>query len=146
MTSAEPGHTLQTMADQQSTDETAGKPPKQPRLRSLAPRFVRRRPALHVTWRVAVFFVGVAILVAGLAMIFLPGPGWGGIIVGLAVLATEFVWAQRALLWARRQAIRAKERALDPAHRRRNLAIALVAGLVVAGGGAAFLWWRGLPW
>ena len=34
---------------------------------------------------------------AGVAMLALPGPGVVVIIVGLAILATEFAWAERAL-------------------------------------------------
>lgn len=47
--------------------------------------------------RLAVLVVGVAILGAGAAMLVLPGPGVAVLIVGLAVLATEFAWAERAL-------------------------------------------------
>jgi len=49
------------------------------------------------TKRLAVLVVGVAILGAGVAMLALPGPGVLVIVVGLAVLATEFAWAERAL-------------------------------------------------
>jgi hypothetical protein len=41
-------------------------------------------------------FGGVLVL-AGLAMLVLPGPGVVVILAGLAVLATEFVWARRVL-------------------------------------------------
>lgn len=47
--------------------------------------------------RLAIFLVGTTIVGAGLAMLVLPGPGLLIIIVGLAVLATEFAWAERAL-------------------------------------------------
>ena len=80
---------------------------------SRAPRVVRRYRALHLTWRAMVFFVGVAIVAGGVAMLVLPGPGWAAIIVGLAVLATEFVWAQRLLHWGRRRAGAAAARAAD---------------------------------
>jgi len=49
------------------------------------------------TKRLAVLVIGVAILGAGVAMLALPGPGVLVIVVGLAVLATEFAWAERAL-------------------------------------------------
>lgn len=51
--------------------------------------------------RIAVTMVGAAIVVAGVAMIVLPGPGLLVIVLGLAVLATEYVWAARALEHAR---------------------------------------------
>jgi uncharacterized protein (TIGR02611 family) len=41
--------------------------------------------------------VGFVLLVAGAAMVVLPGPGWLTIVAGLAMLAGEFQWARRAL-------------------------------------------------
>jgi Putative transmembrane protein (PGPGW) len=41
--------------------------------------------------------LGFVVLGAGVAMLALPGPGVVVIIVGLAILATEFAWAERAL-------------------------------------------------
>ena len=49
------------------------------------------------TRRLAVLLVGAAVLGAGAAMLVLPGPGIVVILVGLAVLASEFAWAERAL-------------------------------------------------
>jgi uncharacterized protein (TIGR02611 family) len=61
--------------------------------------------------RGGVFLVGVALLVAGAAMLVLPGPGIAVILLGLVVLAREFDWARRALDWARRHAVRLKDQA-----------------------------------
>jgi len=47
--------------------------------------------------RVAVLVVGTAVIAAGIAMLALPGPGVLVLLVGLAILATEFAWAERAL-------------------------------------------------
>jgi len=47
-----------------------------------------------------VFIVGVAVIVAGLAMLVLPGPGWAAIFLGFAVLATEFAVAEKVRDWA----------------------------------------------
>jgi uncharacterized protein (TIGR02611 family) len=47
--------------------------------------------------RLAVFVVGAAVLGAGIAMLVLPGPGILVIVLGLAILASEFAWAERAL-------------------------------------------------
>ena len=50
------------------------------------------------TKRIAVFVVGVALVLLGIALIPLPGPfSIPLMIAGLAVLATEFVWAERML-------------------------------------------------
>jgi uncharacterized protein (TIGR02611 family) len=46
-----------------------------------------------------VLLVGAAIIVAGLAMLILPGPGWVAILLGFAVLATEFAFAVRVRDW-----------------------------------------------
>jgi len=40
---------------------------------------------------------GFALLIAGVAMLALPGPGWITIAAGLALLSTEFEWARRWL-------------------------------------------------
>ena len=60
--------------------------------------------------RIAVTIVGLALLLAGLAMMILPGPGILVIIAGLAVLATEYVWAQRALNIAKAKAQQVKDK------------------------------------
>ena len=46
------------------------------------------------------FFVGLiggTVLLIGLVMLVLPGPGLPIMAAGLAILATEFFWARRAL-------------------------------------------------
>jgi uncharacterized protein (TIGR02611 family) len=57
--------------------------------------------------RAAVFVVGVALLVVGLIMFVTPGPGIVLVVAGLAVLATEFAWAEHLLDTAKEQAARA---------------------------------------
>ena len=60
--------------------------------------------------RVAVTIAGFAVVLAGLAMLVLPGPGIVVIIAGLAILATEYVWAERMLAEAKRRAMQAKDK------------------------------------
>ena len=48
---------------------------------------------LRSTKRVAVTAVGGALVLAGLAMLVLPGPGILLVAVGFAVLGTEYAWA-----------------------------------------------------
>jgi uncharacterized protein (TIGR02611 family) len=67
----------------------------------------------------------------------LPGPGWGAIFLGLALLSTEFDWAQRILHRARAKMHAARERARDPKARRRMVALSVV--VLLAAGAAA--WW-----
>lgn len=47
--------------------------------------------------RLIVIVIGFTILAAGIAMIVLPGPAVVVIPVGLALLATEFIWARKLL-------------------------------------------------
>ena len=46
---------------------------------------------------VGVAAVGSATLLAGAAMLVLPGPGIAVVLLGLGILATEFTWARRSL-------------------------------------------------
>ena len=68
-------------------------------------RFIR---ALHLheapagVRRVIIAVIGGTILLLGLALLVLPGPAVLVIPLGLAILATEFVWARRWLKKARR--------------------------------------------
>lgn len=47
--------------------------------------------------RIIVFVVGMTVVLIGIAMIVLPGPGMVVIPLGLLILATEFVWAKKLL-------------------------------------------------
>ncbi|MFT4658344.1 MAG: hypothetical protein ACJAXA_003092 [Candidatus Aldehydirespiratoraceae bacterium] len=47
--------------------------------------------------KAVILVVGVMVILAGVAMLVLPGPGILVIIVGLLILSTEFEWAQRWL-------------------------------------------------
>jgi uncharacterized protein (TIGR02611 family) len=60
--------------------------------------------------RIAVTVVGGALLAAGAVMVVTPGPGLAAIVLGLVVLATEYVWARRALERARDRARRTADR------------------------------------
>jgi uncharacterized protein (TIGR02611 family) len=54
--------------------------------------------------RVVIAIVGMTVLLFGIALIVLPGPAFVVIPVGLAILATEFAWAQRWLKMVREAA------------------------------------------
>jgi uncharacterized protein (TIGR02611 family) len=54
--------------------------------------------------RVGVAVLGGALLVVGVALLALPGPGMVVIVAGFAVLASEFQWAKSWLAAARRRA------------------------------------------
>ncbi len=59
--------------------------------------------------RLVIALIGGTIVLLGVIMLFTPGPGLVVIPVGLAILATEFVWAHRLLAKVREQ-IRLKTR------------------------------------
>ncbi|GAA1779835.1 MAG: TIGR02611 family protein [Actinobacteria bacterium] len=71
-------------------------------------RRIRANPATARIYRLTVGVVGLLIVVTGLALVPLPGPGWLIVFAGLAVWGSEFEWAQRLLNW-----VRAKVRAWD---------------------------------
>jgi tellurite resistance protein TerC len=55
------------------------------------------RLTLRAAKRVVVLVIGGTVLLIGVAMLVLPGPGRVVAPAGLAILATEFVWARRLL-------------------------------------------------
>ncbi|MFE2583639.1 TIGR02611 family protein [Streptomyces sp. NPDC059378] len=101
-------------------------------LGSKAPEFVKARRMLHLSWQVGVFVVGLAVVVAGVIMLPLPGPGWVVIFGGMAIWATEFVWAQLVLRWTKRKVTEAAQKALDPRVRRRNITLTAIGLVIVA--------------
>ena len=61
--------------------------------------------------RLVIAVLGFTVLLIGVVMIVTPGPSLLVIILGLAILATEFIWAKRLLNQIKGQL---KERALRP--------------------------------
>ncbi len=104
------------------------------RLRRLQRR-MHSHPVSLVATKFVVAVIGLALVAAGIVMLVAPGPGIVAILFGLAVLATEFSWAERWLTTMRDRARRAKERAeaMDPTVRRRRILLTLGALLVVVG-------------
>jgi uncharacterized protein (TIGR02611 family) len=107
---------------------------------------LHRNRAMSATTKVVVTVVGTAVLTAGLIMMVTPGPGLLGIVAGLAILATEWDWADRWLNAARRklQDARAVAEAMDPRVRRRR--ILLTSGLVVAASAAVVVYVAVADW
>jgi uncharacterized protein (TIGR02611 family) len=104
-------------------------------------RRLHGNPAMSLATKVVVTLVGGLVMLAGVIMIFTPGQGVLAIILGLAILATEYAWAERWLRKAKDKAAEAKRRAeeMDPAVRRRRLLLTGVAVLVVVGAVVAYL-------
>ncbi|MCH0540545.1 TIGR02611 family protein [Streptomyces sp. MUM 203J] len=127
--------------------ESGGEKQERP-LGSRAPAFVKASRPLHLTWQVGVFLIGLAVVVLGVIMLPLPGPGWVVIFGGMAIWATEFIWAQLVLRWTKRKVTEAAQRALDPRVRRRNMILTAIGLLVIGALVAVYLWNFGfvMPW
>ena len=112
---------------------------------------VRSRPGIDLAYRIVVGVVGAAVLVAGILAIPYPGPGWLIVFAGLAILATEFQWAQRVLHATRRRYDAWTEWVQQQSRVVRMAVFALTAAVVLA-----TLWlvnafglvagWVGLQW
>ncbi|WP_028814122.1 TIGR02611 family protein [Streptomyces flavidovirens] len=117
-------------------------------LGSRAPQIIKRHRTLHLSWQVGVFVIGLAVVAAGIVMLPLPGPGWLVIFGGMAIWATEFVWAQLVLRWTKRKVTEAAHKALDPKVRRRNMILTTIGLVIVAVLVGIYVWKFGLamPW
>ncbi|KGN34295.1 hypothetical protein N802_13130 [Knoellia sinensis KCTC 19936] len=85
--------------------------------------------------RVALETLGWVLLIAGVAAIFLPGPGLLGIFAGLALLSRQHEWAHRRLEPVRLRALREAAESVQ-APLRMIWSVLVVAGLV----GCGVLW------
>lgn len=63
-------------------------------------------------WRIFRILAGFTLLLAGVVMIITPGPGWLTILLGLGLLAAEFVWARRLMDRIKREGDRIRETVL----------------------------------
>ena len=93
-------HSGNVTADQESLEPDSQQqvPPEQvpSALTRLAARAPWRRLPHPLRW-LTVAIIGGTFVLVGIALLVLPGPGIAFIIVGLAILATEFVWAETLL-------------------------------------------------
>jgi uncharacterized protein (TIGR02611 family) len=86
--------------------------------------------------RSAITIVGACLVLGGIALMPLPGPGILVVVAGLAVLATEYVWARRLLRRAKAEAERAQEEAVaSPA----RIATTVLSALTMCGVGITML-------
>jgi len=98
---------------------------------------IARNKALELVYRLVVLGIGSIILLAGVAMLVFPGPGWAAIVLGLLILATEFRWAEILLEPLQRLMSKLASRAKDPQARAENIVFVLVAVIAMA----LALWW-----
>jgi uncharacterized protein (TIGR02611 family) len=129
-------------------------PPADTTLEDFSPaakeRFVRLRrlharahsnPVTSLITKVVVTIVGVFLILIGIVMLVGPGQGILAILAGLAVLATEYAWAERLLrrVQARIHEAREKARAMDPKVRRRRIILSTLATVAAVGAVVAYL-------
>ena len=58
----------------------------------------------HIIIRLGTIVVGFIVLLGGLAMMVLPGPGVVGILAGLGILSRELPWAERMIEYVKKRA------------------------------------------
>ncbi len=70
--------------------------------------FFKRQPIsnVHLARRIIIALMGGTVTLVGIILIILPGPAFIVIPAGLAILATEFMWAKRWLKKIRQLAAR----------------------------------------
>ncbi len=107
-------------------------PPGPDWLYRLRQRFTGHSALRRLVWRVLATTLGVGIVLAGVGMLVLPGPGWAAIFLGLAVLATEYAWAHRLLVVTKDKAQGAASSAFAPENRRRTVVLTSIVVLLVA--------------
>lgn len=103
--------------------------------------WLRHNWLLDTAWRITVFFVGVTLMCLGAVLLVLPGPGWAMIAIGLVVLASEYVWAQKLLHPLRRKLSQAKQKASQPQYRT-QVRVASASLFVLAGVAIGAYVWR----
>jgi uncharacterized protein (TIGR02611 family) len=64
--------------------------------------WVYARPGGAQTWRVGVALTGLVVVIVGIVLLAVPGPGWLVIFAGLGIWATEFAWAKSLLRFVQR--------------------------------------------
>jgi uncharacterized protein (TIGR02611 family) len=102
--------------------------------------WLRRNWLLDTAWRITVFVVGVTLLCLGALLLVLPGPGWATIAIGLIVLASEYVWAQRLLQPLRRKLQQARHKASQPQYRTQVRALSVSLFVLVGVAVGAYVW------
>jgi uncharacterized protein (TIGR02611 family) len=83
-----------------------------------------RHGMLRFSWRLLcktlITLLGVAVVVVGIVLMPLPGPGTLIVLVGLTILATEYHWARRLRAWIRLRGAEAAKRVRALAQERRG--------------------------
>ena len=86
----------------------------------------------QIVWRTFITVIGAVVTLAGVAMLALPGPGWAAIFLGLAILASEYLWARRLLKYTKDRAQGAASTVLAKENRGITIGITVVFVLLAA--------------
>ncbi len=71
------------------------------------PRYFMSLNTVEKVRRIFRIVAGFTLLLVGVVMLVTPGPGWVVILLGLGLLAAEFIWARRLMNRIRREGERA---------------------------------------
>lgn len=63
---------------------------------------IRAHPTGSVAFRTAIAVLGGLVVILGLVLVPLPGPGWLIVFFGVSIWAVEFVWARHLLQFGKR--------------------------------------------
>jgi uncharacterized protein (TIGR02611 family) len=117
---------------------------KKPNLAKRIHTRLHANPVTGAATKIVVTIVGAAIVLVGVVLSGpgIPGPGLVVIVAGLALLATEWAWAEKLLLRARAwlKKTNARVREMDPAVRRRRIVLGLVGAVVLSAAAVWYLW------
>lgn len=116
--------------------EDAPKPTLVERMR--AQREIHANRPLYL--RALIVVAGFTLLLAGLAMLVLPGPALAVIPIALAILSLEFAWAGRLLETALEKAEQAKQSAKETSRFQRIVVAVAIVLAIVAAVVASILW------
>lgn len=121
-----------TEPEQPAAGEEPFNPPGPDWLYRLKVRITGHSALRRLIWRALATTLGVLILLVGLSMLVLPGPGWAVIFLGLAVLATEYAWAHRLLVVTKDKAQGAASSVWAPENRKRTIVLGMIALFLIA--------------
>jgi 5-bromo-4-chloroindolyl phosphate hydrolysis protein len=71
--------------------------------------------------RLAIFLIGISIVLIGGVLFFTPGPAIIVIPIGLAILATEFIWAKKLLKKFKEATLTISQTAKDALSKKKDL-------------------------
>ena len=131
------------MAEREETAPVREPEEEQSKLRDLIDRLEERREhhREHGTlYRVVYAVAAFTVLLAGVAMLVLPGPALAVIPIGLAMLALEFAWAEEMLETAVEKAEAAGKAAKETSRKQRIIGAVAIALGVAAAVFAAIAW------